>query len=665
MEYLFIDIETFSAVSLTDCGLYKYIKDPSFKIQLCGYAVNSGDVTVLNWWEDSPEKDYFLEKFKDKSVVKVAHNAAFERNSFAAVGLKTSPTEWMDTMTMANYCSLPGHLADVCEVLAVKDAKLGTGKALIKFFAVPQKPRVPGEEYSVNEPWDYPEKWEEYRTYNKYDVLSEREIFEKLYKYRPTDDVWTEYSADADINDRGVLCDTGLVEGAIKVCDAYSADLVSEAKAITGLQNPNSVAQLSPWIKSAMAGTALKGYDESRCGVTKEAVEYMFGIPGVEGSDLGRVLEIRKAIGKSSVKKYWTMRDFTCVDGRIRGLFRFYGAAHTGRWSGRDVQLQNLTKNHCSGFDLDCMREAVRSGRESLVGLYGEPSDVLSQLVRTALVVPEGKLLYVADYSAIEARVLAWLAGEDWILDAFRANKDIYCVQASKMYGVPVEKNGVNKHLRAKGKIAVLALGYQGAWGALENMGAEDAGITKSDGDIIVQKYRDSAPMIVKFWRDVEYMAKAAVRGKTLRTLRTKYATLSFDYTDDFALRVKLPSGRELFYVGPYVGVNRFGNESLMYKGSGANSKWVTLETYGGKLVENITQAVARDLLAGSLVRVNASGVFEPVLHVHDEIGAEGPSDDPERRLKELSDMMSVNPDWSAGLPLRAEGFYSRYYMKD
>lgn len=681
-KYLFIDIETFSATDIKSCGAHKYMDDPRFRIQLCGYAVRDASpdggsadtpVRVLDWSEDTPEKEEFLSTLSDPGVVKVAHNAAFERNAFAAVGYPTRPEEWRDTMTMALYCSLPGSLEKVSEALDLSDKKLDTGKRLIRFFSTPHVrkvkdgKRVVGEEEYVNEPDDFPEEWEEYKTYNMYDVLAEREIFDRLSKYMPGDEVWREYAADADINDRGILVDTDLARGAVAVSDSYMAEHIEEMRRLTGLENPNSVQQLTAWVSSEVSRLGVAA-GEDEIGVKKSCVAALKSLDGVGGTDLERVLDMRTVAGKASVKKYSTMLSYAGRGGRARGLFAFYGASHTGRWAGRAIQLQNLTKNKCSGDELDLMRRAVKTGSADIVEMYfGDPSSVLSQLVRTSFVAPEGKNIYVADYSAIEARVLAWIAGEEWVLDVFRDDGDIYCMQAERMYGVKVEKHGLNKPLRQNGKVAVLALGYQGGANALNNM-AKAYGMPEfspAEGEDIVNKYRRSVPMIAQLWRLVEYSAKAAVSGRCRRRLERKYTELVFDGTDPWALRIQLPSGRELFYVNPSIGTNKFGSEAITYSGVDDKSKWGRLETYGGKLVENIVQAVARDILAEALVRVNSSADYAPVLHVHDEIGAEGPDDDPDARLAELAGMMSERPAWAPGLPLRAEGFHAKYYMKD
>lgn len=654
-----IDLETYSSVPIK-YGVYPYAESPDAEILLFGYSINDDPVIVIDVANGEEIPDYILHALTDDSVIKWAFNASFER-IFLSYWLKRNypeyfesysipedsvsnylaPSSWRCSMIWSAYMGLPLSLEGVGVVLGLEQQKLKEGKDLIRYFCVPCKPTKVNGGRTRNMPSDAPDKWELFKKYNKRDVEVEMSIQQKLSRFPVPDSVWDEYNIDQEINDRGILLDMDVVTNAIKF-DAFSkARLMGTLKDRTELENPNSVTQMKDWLISK--GVETDSLDK------KAVLELLKTVP----SDVADVLKLRQQLAKSSVKKYQAMQNSVCTDGRARGMFQFYGANRSGRWAGRIIQLQNLPQNHMT--DLEDARDIVKSGDYELMNmLYDDVPDVLSQLIRTAFIPKPGYKFCVSDFSAIEARVIAFLAKENWRMKVFKENGDIYCASASAMFHVPVEKHGVNGHLRQKGKIAELALGYGGSVGALTAMGALDMGLSEDELQPLVDSWRASNPNIVQFWWDVDRCVKTAIKQRTA----TETHGIRFVYQSGM-LFIILPSGRRLCYVKPKIGENKFGGESVTYEGVGTNKKWERIESYGPKFVENIVQAISRDILCHAMRTLSHCFI---VGHVHDELIIETPMD---ADLNAICDQMGRTPDWIDGLLLRADGYETTFYKKD
>lgn len=648
-KVLFLDTETFSATGIKKAGAFKYIEDPAFEILLLPYAWGDDPVRVLDFFDpaDRAELPKILEALRDPDVVKVAHNSAFERAAYhRAFGFYQPPGEWVDTMILAAYNGLPMSLEAAGEALGIEQQKLKEGKALINYFCKPCKPTIANGGRTRNLPHHAPEKWARFKKYAGRDVEAMRQVFKRLTRYKATDFERKVWAIDARINERGVLVDLDLARAAIDVDASFKASHTEELALLTGLDNPNSVAQLKEWLGAV--GLHCDSLSKSNVAdMVKTATD----------RTTRRVLELRQLLGKTSTKKYEAMVNAAGADGRVRGITQYYGAGRTGRWAGRLVQLQNLPQNHLN--DIGTVREIVRAGDlDTLELLYDSVPDVLSQLIRTAFIAKPGHTFLVSDYAAIEARVIAYLAGEQWRMDVFAKGGDIYCSSASQMFKVPVVKHGVNGHLRQKGKIAELACGYGGGVGALKAFGADKMGLTEEEMQHIVTQWRAASPSIPKFWRDTERAAMRALEhpGRTLSIpCGVKYRR------DADALRCLLPSGRVLTYWGARID-DRGGRPSIVFMGQNQTTrKWERTDTWGGKLVENIVQAVARDCLAVAMVRLEAAG-FSIVFHVHDEVVIEAPDGTPWQSAAEI---MGQPIDWAPGLLLRGDGYETKFYMKD
>jgi DNA polymerase len=650
---LAIDIETYSSADIR-YGVYKYADSPDFEILLLGYAFDDEPVQVADLTrEEVPAR--FVQALFDRSVTKTAFNANFEMTCLRKL-YPDMPLEcWECTSILSLYNSLPTGLANVAKILKLgadkqKDAR---GKALINYFSKPCKPTKANGGRTRNRPEDAPDKWAEYIEYNRQDVVVERAIRQKLLRLKPTETEHRYWLMDQWINGNGAKVDMQLVRNAIRMNQDYSAHLREEAVRITGLENPNSVAQLKRWVEDRIGETVTA--------LDKKAVTELLEREDIPG-DVRRVLEIRQLMGRTSIKKYEAMAQAVCSDGRIHGMFQFYGAMRTGRWAGRIVQLHNLPRSSMPIDELRAARDVVlRGDLEELEILWDNVPDVLSQLVRTAIVAEDGCRFIVDDYSAIEARVIAWLAGEKWRQDVFAKGGDIYCASASAMFGVPVVKHGVNGHLRQKGKIAELALGYGGGIGALKAMGADKMGLTDEELIDIVTKWRRASPAIVRFWWAVDAAVRKAVWNPgEIVTIRQGHLRFHCRFG---ALFIEHPSGRHLVYVHPHIGQNRFGGEAILYAGMEQGTRtWGELETYGGKLVENIVQATARDCLAAAMLRLKNAG-YKILMHVHDEVIMEVPKD--KGSMEEVTRIMSMNEPWEKGLVKNADGFEDIYYRKD
>lgn len=645
MSLLAIDIETYSDVDLQKCGVYAYSDSPNFEILLFAYAFDEEETQIVDLacGEQLPQR--VLDALEDESIVKTAFNAAFERTCISKyLGNRLSPVAWQCTAVQSAMLALPLSLDGVGEVLNIRRKKLKEGVDLVRFFSMPCKATKVNGGRTRNRPEDEPEKWVRFKTYCIRDVDAEREIRYKLRNFPIPAQEMKFYQMDQEINDRGILVDQKLVANAVLCDNQYKDAVTARAYELTGLSNPNSPVQIKGWL--AEHGVEAEKLD-------KKAVKAL--IDTSDGEVL-EVLKLRLLMAKTSVKKYEAIERSVCSDGRVHGLLQFYGANRTGRWAGRLVQVQNLPQNHIE--DLELARDLVKNQQFDLVDLlYDSTPGVLSELIRTAFIPKPGCRFIVADFSAIEARVLAWFSGEQWRLDTFAQGGDIYCASASQMFGVPVVKHGVNGHLRQKGKIAELALGYGGSVGALTSMGALDMGLEEDELQPLVNQWRGSNPHITKFWWDVDAAAVKAVREKT----SVCYGNLCFSYRSGI-LFVTLPSGRNLSYIKPRMTMNRFGRESLSYEGVGESKKWMRIETYGPKLVENIVQATARDLLALAMLRLRDAG-FEIVMHIHDEAVLEVPEG--VSSVEAVCKMMAIAPDWAAGLPLRADGYECAFYKKD
>lgn len=659
IKKLSIDLETYSSVPIK-YGVYPYAESPDAEILLFGYSINDEPVIVIDVANGEEIPDYILKALTDDSVIKWAFNASFERiflsywlnrnypeyfESYSipedSVGNYLDPSSWRCSMIWSAYMGLPLSLEGVGAVLGLEEQKLKEGKDLIRYFCVPCKPTKVNGGRTRNMPSDAPDKWELFKKYNKRDVEVEMSIQQKLSRFPVPDSVWDEYHIDQEINDRGILLDMDVVTNAIKF-DAFSkARLMGTLKDKTELANPNSVTQMKDWLISK--GVETDSLDK------KAVIELLKTVP----SDVADVLKLRQQLAKSSVKKYRAMQNSVCADGRARGMFQFYGANRSGRWAGRIIQLQNLPQNHMT--DLEDARDIVKSGDYELMNmLYDDVPDALSQLIRTAFIPKLGYKFCVSDFSAIEARVIAFLAKENWRMKVFKENGDIYCASASAMFHVPVEKHGVNGHLRQKGKIAELALGYGGSVGALTAMGALDMGLTEDELQPLVDSWRASNPNIVQFWWDVDCCVKTAIKQRTA----TETHGIRFIYQSGM-LFIALPSGRRLCYVKPKIGENKFGGESVTYEGVGTNKKWERIESYGPKFVENIVQAISRDILCHAMRTLSHCFI---VGHVHDELIIETPMD---ADLNAICEQMGRTPTWIEGLLLRADGYETAFYKKD
>ena len=639
-----MDIETFSDVDLIKCGVYAYADSPAFEVLLFAYSFDGGETRVIDLAQGEELPGEVAEAVFDGSVVKTAFNANFERTCLSKhFGRYLPPDSWHCSAVQAAVLALPRSLEDVGAVLGLDEQKMREGKELIRYFCVPCKPTKANGGRRRNLPCHAPEKWELFKTYCMRDVDVEKAIRRKLYKFPVPESEMELYRLDQRINDRGVLVDMGLVRQAV-TCERLHKEVVTRrAYELTGLENPNSVAQLKGWLgENGVEAESL----------SKKAVAEM-----IEESDgeVEELLRLRLLMAKTSVKKYEAMERSVCSDGRVHGLLQFYGANRTGRWAGRLVQVQNLPQNHIE--DLELARGLVKEGRfEDVEMLYDSTPKVLSELIRTAFVPEPGCRFVVADFSAIEARVLAWLAGERWRLEVFSSHGKIYEASASAMFHVPIEEVTKGSPLRQKGKIAELGLGYGGAAGALVSMGALDMGLSEDDLPPLVAAWRRANPHITQFWWDVD---KAAVEAVTKRA-KTRAGRIGFEYRSGI-LFVMLPSGRKLAYVKPRMAVNKFGREGLTYEGILENKKWGRIETYGPKLVENIVQGTARDLLAEAMLRVERKG-YPIVMHCHDEIIAEVPEG--MGSVEEMCEVMAVRPSWAEGLPLRADGYECPFYQK-
>ena len=644
MKSLSIDIETYSAAPLKKCGVYRYCTDSSFEILLFGYSVDGGPVQVVDFTAGEQLPAEVLSALTDPAVTKWTFNTQFERVCLSrwlgmSVGDYLEPDSWRCTMVWAATLGLPLSLEGVGAVLGLEKQKLKEGKDLVRYFCTPAKDRD-GNPYR-HRPEDAPEKWERFKAYNLRDVETEMSIQQKLSRFPVPENIWDEYHLDQEINDRGIGVDMELVRQAIGMDACSKEKLTAQMRRLTDLENPNSVQQMKQWL-------AENGLETDSLG-KKEVAALLKTAP----APLSEVLLLRQQLAKSSGKKYTAMATAVCPDGRARGMFQFYGANRTGRWAGRIIQLQNLPQNHLP--DLAEARSVVRSGDLAAVEmLYEDVPDTLSQLIRTAFVPQDGRKFIVSDFSAIEARVIAWFAGEQWRQEVFAQGGDIYCASASQMFHVPVEKHGRNAHLRQKGKIAELALGYGGSVGALKSMGALEMGVPEDELKPLVDAWRASNPHIVQFWWDVDWEVKRCVKERCA----TETHGLRFTYESGF-LFITLPSGRRLSYVKPKIGENRFGGESVTYEGVGGTKKWERLESYGPKFVENIVQATARDILMYAMQTLRCCSI---VAHVHDELIIEC---DRRVSLSAVCEQMGRTPPWAKGLLLRADGYECDFYKKD
>ena len=653
-----IDIETRSDKDISKCGVYAYTDTPYFDILLFAYSIDGQPVQVMDTANGEEIPENVLAALADENVVKRAFNCNFERvclskylrenypqyfQSYSidedTVGDFLNPESWHCSMIHARTLGLPSSLAEVGKVLGIEQQKMTEGKALVKFFCVPYD-TVDGVPQFHN-PKDYPDKWEIFKAYNKRDVEAELEIDRRLSRFPVPDFLWKEFYLDQEINDRGILVDMQLADKAIGLDAKAKEELTAEVQKLTGVENPNSVYQLLDWLET-------QGYKSDSLGKTQ-----VLELIKTAKEPVKSVLQMRLQLSKSSVKKYTAMKNTACSDNRARGMFSFYGASRTGRWAGRNVQLQNLPQNHLP--DLTEARELVKySSFEDIQMLYDDVPDTLSQLIRTAFIPRQGMKFIVADFSAIEARVIAWLAGEEWRMKAFANGEDIYCASASKMFGVPVVKHGENGHLRQKGKISELACGFGGSVGAMKAMGADSLGLSDTELKQIVTDWREASPHITELWWAVDRAVKKAVKEKTA----TKTHGLLFSYEAGF-LFIRLPSGRRLAYAKPYIGKNKFGGESVTYMGINAQKKWDRLESYGPKFVENCVQGIARDLLMYSMQTLSQYFI---VGHIHDEMIIECPKG---TKLDEICQQMARTPDWAKGLLLRADGYECSFYKKD
>lgn len=660
MKEMSIDLETYSDVNITKCGAYKYAESDEFEVLLFGVSVDGGPVVVYDLACGDSIPDEILAALSDENVTKWAFNASFERVCLSnwlkkhhpeyftgysipedPAGQYLNPASWKCSMIWSAYMGLPLSLEGVGAVLKLQYQKLKEGKDLIRYFCTPCKPTKANGGRTRNLPEHNLEKWELFKKYNQRDVEVEMAIQKRLSKYPVPDFIWDEYHLDQEINDRGIMLDMDVVENAIAFDEKSKSALMLQMQNLTGIDNPNSVARMKEWLSD-------NGIETESLG--KKDVKNM--IPETNG-DIKEALTLRLQLAKSSVKKYQAMQNAVCKDGRAHGMFQFYGANRSGRWAGRLIQLQNLPQNHMN--DLAEARAIVRSGDyDTMQLLYDDIPDALSQLIRTAFIARDGYKFIVSDFSAIEARVLAFLAGETWRSKVFAEGKDIYCASASQMFGVPVEKHGINGHLRQKGKIAELALGYGGSVGALKSIGALEMGLSEEELQPLVSSWRSSNPMITAFWWDIDRAVKTTITQR----IQTEVRGIKFFYQSGM-LFIKLPSGRLLSYVKPRIGENQFGGESVTYEGVGSTKKWERIESYGPKFVENIVQAVSRDILCNAMKTLRHCFI---VGHVHDELIIEC---SPNVDLKAVCEQMGRSPSWMPDILLRADGYETQFYKKD
>lgn len=660
IKELSIDLETYSDVDISKCGAYKYAESDNFEILLFGVSVDNGPVVVYDLTAGDKIPTEILEALSDENITKWAFNASFERVCLSnwlrkhhpkyfksynseddPVHNYLNPSSWKCTMIWSAYMGLPLSLEGVGTVLKLQDQKMKEGKDLIKYFCCPCKPTKANGGRTRNLPEHAPGKWESFKSYNRRDVEVELSIKQRLSKFPVPDSIWNEYQIDQEINDRGIMLDMNVVKNAIAFDEKSKVELMIAMQNITNLDNPNSVIQMKQWLSDNGVETESLGKKDV-AGLIKET-----------DGNIAEALKLRLQLAKSSVKKYQAMQNAVCKDGRAHGMFQFYGANRSGRWAGRLIQLQNLPQNHMP--DLAEARELVRTGDyDTLEMLYDDIPDTLSQLIRTAFIARPGYKFIVSDYSAIEARVLAHLAGETWRSKVFAEGKDIYCASASQMFGVPVEKHGVNAHLRQKGKIAELALGYGGSVGALKSMGALEMGLIEEELQPLVDSWRNSNPMITAFWWDVDTAVKTTIKQR----IPTEVRGIKFFYKSGM-LFIKLPSGRMLSYVKPRIGENKFGGESVTYEGIGSTKKWERIESYGPKFVENIVQAVSRDLLCYAMHNLSAQQICG---HIHDELiieCLEGTD------VSSITSVMGKSPDWMPDILIRGDGYETKFYKKD
>lgn len=657
MHHLSIDLETRSGADISKTGSYRYMQDPEFRILLFGYKIDDGPAQVIDLTQEEIP-DRIVTMLKNPLYIKHAYNAAFEWYALNRAGYRTPIEQWQDTMIHALYCGYAAGLANTGEAMGLAEdkKKLATGKALIRYFCTPQKPTKAFKK-KYHDPEDDPEKWELFKEYNAQDVVAENAIMKQLSLFPMPEREWELWRSDIRMNALGVRVDTKLIDGALSINQQSEDELLREQKDLTGLSNPNSTAQLLPWL--ADHGCPLDNLQKL---TIEEALQQELD-PTVK-----RVLQLRQLLGKTSIKKYEAMNATRGEGDRIRGISQFYGANRTGRYAGRLVQMQNLPRNSIGTLD-DARRMVEAANYDGLRMIYGNVPDTLSQLIRTAFVPSEGRHFVVADFSAIEARMIAWLAGEQWVMDVFAKDGDIYCETASAMFGVPVEKHGVNGDLRQKGKIATLALGYQGSVNAMIAMGALRMGIPEDDLPDIVDKWRTSHPKTVGMWYEIERAAINCVNplGTTHTNLGAPIDGIVFRMETDLVygqsfLTVQLPTGRKLYYPKPFLKENKFGKEAIHYYGvDQTTGKWGEQSTYGGKLTENIVQAIARDCLCEVLRRIEARG-WDVVFHVHDEVIVDAPLD---VHTDDLCELMAEPIDWAPGLLLKGAGFEAEYYMKD
>jgi DNA polymerase len=658
-QHLHIDIETYSSVDITTSGSYKYFQSPDFEILMIAYALGDGPIKMFDMTIEGQAYPTELAKaLVNPDIEKHAHNANFERNAFKAYGFDVPVEQWYCSAIKAGYCGLPLSLDGASKAMNLGSfGKSSDGKALIKTFSCPVKPSKANGMKTRIYPEDSPEKWERFKDYCIQDVAAEREIVRRLAKYKLPDSERLNYFLDQKINDRGILIDLNFAKNAAKIDDLFSAEIYGQMQAITGLDNPNSPAQLKKWL----------GEKTGKSITTLAKGEIPALIEGCTSYDVQKVLQLRQMGAKTSTKKYIAMLNCACDDNRAHGLFQFYGANRTGRWAGRLIQMQNLPQNHLDTAKepngLEDARQLVAAGDyDHMTLMYEDIPSVLSQLIRTAFIAKPGHTFAVADFSAIEARVIAWLSGEAWRLKVFNSHGKIYEASASKMFNVPIEAVTKGSDYRAKGKVAELALGYQGAVGALKTMGGEKMGLSDMEMDTIVKKWRKANPAIVALWGDLE--------GCAIRSIQTRKKVISIHKNIEFncngeVLAIKLPSGRRLFYQNPTFTLNKWGKQSIQYKGMDQTTKqWANVDTYGGKLTENIVQAIARDLLADAMQRLDAAG-FNIVMHVHDEAVVEVSKDDQMDDLNIICDIMGQTDQRYNGVPFPADGYLTPYYKKD
>ena len=652
---LFIDIETFSSVSIKDSGLFRYIESPDFEIILFAYGFDDEPVKCVDLLSGQSIPDEVEEALFDDSIIKYAHNAMFERIALKKIGYDIPIREWRCSMVKAAYCGLPLSLGAVTSALELDIEKLQTGKALIRYFCMPCKPTITNGKRSRNYPEHDPEKWANFIEYNIVDVESERAVVRELSGVEISDFDLSLYELDQEINDFGIRIDRDLVDSILDINEWFREKVIGIVKGLTGMENPNSEKQVKDWLFN-VTGKEVKSLAKGKMSTLMDEFKKL------GHKDAITVLESRRYLSKSSVSKYDTMIKCCNDDSRIRGLFQYYGASRTGRWAGRLVQLQNLPKNMISSFELDHVRDmAVRKDGESIELIYDNVSSMLSQLVRTVFTAEPGYTFAIADYNSIEARVLSWLAGEQWRMDVFNTHGKIYEATAARMFNVPIETVTKGSELRAKGKNGELALGYAGGAAAITRMDFNNQ-IADAEKPGMVKAWRKANPRIVKLWYDMNKYAIEAVKGRKI--INTGYRGVVIGY-DGERMFIRLPSGHELNYWHARLSTNRFGSECVEYQGLDQETKrWDWVDTYGGKLVENTVQAIARDLLGFGMLNLRDAD-YKIVLHVHDEVAAEVALEEAEDKLKEMEDLLAIRPTWAKDLPLVAEGFVSFYYKKD